>query len=151
VALAPDETYVLVNETFGYRITRLWLQGPRAGQTDRFVEHLPGFPDNCRFGPDGLLWVALIKPRSAMLDAISPHPALRRMVARLPSLLVPEPAPLGWVVALDTRGRVVESLQDSTGRVHDVTCVTPKGDALYLGSLHMDAVARFDFLNQPIR
>lgn len=42
VALAPDGSYVLVVETFAYRIRRYWLKGPQAGKDDIIVEKLPG-------------------------------------------------------------------------------------------------------------
>ena len=32
VAVSPDETYVLVNETMRYRVKRVFLRGPRAGR-----------------------------------------------------------------------------------------------------------------------
>lgn len=46
VALAPDESFVLVAETSSTHINRLWLSGPMAGHRDIFVNDLPGLPDN---------------------------------------------------------------------------------------------------------
>ena len=40
VALGPNDSFVLVNETGAGRIQRLWLKGERAGQRDR----LPAVP-----------------------------------------------------------------------------------------------------------
>ena len=34
VALGPGDEYVLVNETLAARITRYWVRGPKAGQSD---------------------------------------------------------------------------------------------------------------------
>ena len=45
VTLSKDEGFVLVNETFRYRITRYWLTGVRAGSSEVFIDNLPGFPD----------------------------------------------------------------------------------------------------------
>src|SRR5262249_11017598 len=59
VALAPDQSYVLVVESYRYRITRYWLKGPKAGTHDTFASNLPGFPDNITAGPNGTCWVAL--------------------------------------------------------------------------------------------
>lgn len=36
VALGPDDTFVLVNETLAARVHRLWLQGPRRGPVTSF-------------------------------------------------------------------------------------------------------------------
>lgn len=44
VVLAPDESYLLVAETIGYRILKFWLKGPRAGEWVDFVTGTPGLP-----------------------------------------------------------------------------------------------------------
>lgn len=54
VAFGPDEAYLLINETMRYRITRSWLSGEKSGQTDIFIENLPGFPDNLSYNDEGL-------------------------------------------------------------------------------------------------
>ena len=46
VALSANEDFVLVNETYRYRITRYWLKGEKAGQHEVFIDNLPGLPDN---------------------------------------------------------------------------------------------------------
>jgi sugar lactone lactonase YvrE len=46
VALSANEDFVLVNETYRYRITRYWLSGDKAGTHDIFIDNLPGLPDN---------------------------------------------------------------------------------------------------------
>lgn len=46
VALSANEDFVLVNETYRYRITRYWLKGEQAGTHDVFIDNLPGLPDN---------------------------------------------------------------------------------------------------------
>lgn len=59
VAIAPDESFVLVCETFGFRITRFWLSGYRKDTIDYLVTALPGFPDNLRPSATGGYWVAI--------------------------------------------------------------------------------------------
>jgi sugar lactone lactonase YvrE len=142
VSVAPDGSWVAVAETLGYRITRLWLQGRRAGTTDVFVDNLPGFPDNVAFDPSGRLWVALVKPRSGVLDFMSPHVWLRKVALRLPRFMVPKPPKHGWIAAFDADGARLHQLQDPSGRIHNVTSVTTHGDMLLLGSLHMTSAAR---------
>ncbi len=39
-----------VAETAGYRLTRYWLKGPKAGSKDFLIENLHGFPDNIARG-----------------------------------------------------------------------------------------------------
>ncbi|MBT8441138.1 MAG: SMP-30/gluconolactonase/LRE family protein, partial [Gammaproteobacteria bacterium] len=46
VAVAPGDEFVLVSETAGFRLRRLWLKGHKAGTNDLFIDGLPGAPDN---------------------------------------------------------------------------------------------------------
>ncbi|AET00433.1 putative strictosidine synthase transcription factor WD40-like family [Medicago truncatula] len=58
VCLSKDGLFLLVGETSTFRILRLWLHGPNAGQVNTFAV-LPGYPDNIRRNSDGQFWVAL--------------------------------------------------------------------------------------------
>jgi sugar lactone lactonase YvrE len=128
VALGSGEDYVLVNETMRYRIRRYWLMGDKAGQTDIFIENLPGFPDNLSYNGEDLFWVALVYPRDKTIDSVMPRPFLRKIIMRLPEALrVSEPDPIGLVIALDHNGNVVHNLQDHTGRYHTITSVNEAG------------------------
>lgn len=144
VALGPDEQYVLVNETGAYRVTRLWLKGPRAGEREVFIDNLPGFPDNISFdAQSGVFWLALYGPRDSALDATADKPFLRKLIYRLPEFLHPMPAHLGFVLGVDTDGRIVANLQDhGDGAYGPVTSAERAGDHLYLGSLSADSLAR---------
>lgn len=143
VALAPDESFVLVAETACYRVRRLWLRGPRQGASDIVIDGLPAFPDGITGDGAGAFWLALVSPRNRLLDALHPHPALKKALLRVPSLLRPGPRRYGFVVAIDGEGRVVRSLHDPGGdRVAFVTNAVPSGDWLYLGMLHGRALAR---------
>jgi sugar lactone lactonase YvrE len=145
VALAPDESFVVVAETGAYRLTRLWLTGPRAGSTDVFADNLPGFPDNISTGTDGLIWVALASPRNAILDRLHKlHPAFRQALWALPEPVQRIDRRTVWVIALDTNGRVVHDLQTSVPNYHMVTGVREHHGMIYLGSLENRAIAVID-------
>jgi sugar lactone lactonase YvrE len=142
VALAPDESFVLVVETARYRVQRCWLRGEHAGRCEVWIDNLPGFPDGIT-GGDGLYWVALISPRNALLDRIHPHPAWKTLMLKLPAFLRPGPKAYGRILAVDPSGRIVHDLQDPTGEAAAfVTNVTPHDGWLYLGSLQNDWIAR---------
>lgn len=141
VALSEDEDFVLVNETYRYRIRRYWLDGEQAGSADIFIDNLPGFPDNISATGDGRFWLALLTVRNADMDTMHPHPGLKQMVSRLPQALWPAPEPWGFVVALDEQGEVLRSLQDPGGeRLFSVTSVKEIDDTLYMGSLYNDRI-----------
>jgi sugar lactone lactonase YvrE len=144
VALAGDESFVVVAETGAYRLRRVWLGGPRAGSDDALVDNLPGIPDNLSTGAGGLIWVALASPRDPRLDMLHPrHPALRRAVWALPQRLLPERRTL-WVQAVDATGAVVHDLQRRGREYHMVTGVREHAGRLYLGSLVEPAIAVLD-------
>ena len=143
VALAADESFVLVNETYRYRILRRWLKGPRAGSTDLFADNLPGFPDGISSDRKGRFWVALFTVRNPLMDALHPRAGLKRALAGLPRALWPRPRPYGLVLSFDEEGRVVRSLHDPTGaRVSEVTAAHEHAGWLYLGSLTGDSIRR---------
>jgi sugar lactone lactonase YvrE len=98
VALAPDESWLVVAETGGYCLDRIWLSGPRAGQREPLVENLPAFPDNVSTGSDGLIWVALPSRRNAILDRLLPAPpCCGRSLGRCPTRCSPRnAAPCGY-------------------------------------------------------
>ena len=142
VAVAADGSFVAVAETGAYRVTRLWLTGPRAGQHDVLVDNLPGFPDNMATGDQGRLWIAVAAPRNALLDwTHRHHPGLRQALWALPERWQPAPAPTAWVLAIDADGNVVRDLQGSHGH-RLVTGVREHRGVLYLGSLVESNIAR---------
>ncbi|MEJ2120866.1 MAG: SMP-30/gluconolactonase/LRE family protein [Alphaproteobacteria bacterium] len=89
VALAADESFVLVNESGEYRIRRHWLKGPKAGQSDIFIDNLPGFPDNISANGKGTFWLAMFTVRNPAADALAKQSA----------------GPRGPLLASDERGR----------------------------------------------
>lgn len=144
VALGPDEAFLLVNETAEYRVLRYWLKGDKAGTLEPFIENLPGLPDNITFDPARQrFWVALYSPRLPDLDALMPHPFVRKIVYRLPDFVQPAPVMHGFVLGLGADGRVVANLQDAPpGAYAPITSAVAHGAFLYLGSLLSPAFAR---------
>lgn len=142
VALAQDESFVLVAETGGYRVTRLDLTGPDAGRRSVIIDNLPGLPDNMSTGSDGVFWIALPSERNSLLDKLLPRPGiLRSAVWALPDKLQPDASRITWVVGIDGEGQVVHNLQGSGEHFHYVTGVREHAGRLYLGSLVEPAIA----------
>ncbi|MFH8409184.1 SMP-30/gluconolactonase/LRE family protein [Streptomyces sp. NPDC018019] len=142
VALAPDESFVIVAETGSRRLTRLWLAGPRTGQHDVLADDLPGYPDNMSRGPGGLFWVALAGARSTGLERLHrAKPAVRHAAWSVARHVRPRPGPLTGVLALDTSGRIVHDLRRRSPDYRMVTSVCEHDGCLVLGSLHERALA----------
>jgi len=143
VAVAGDGSFVLVAETWKYRIQRYWLNGPSAGRAEVFVDNLPGFPDGVSTGSDGRFWVALFAPRSDVLDSVLPRPFLRKVIWRLPTWVRPGPAHHGFVLGLDADGNPTTTLQDTAASAYaPITSVQEHAGQLYLGSLEAQGFAR---------
>lgn len=145
VALAPDESYVVVAESGGYRLHKHWLTGDSAGSHEPLGEVLQAFPDNIATGSDGLIWVALASPRDQLLDLLAPkRPALRKAVWALPEALQPKEKRTVWVRALDgDTGAVVHEFYGTPPDFHMPTGVRERDGTVYLGSLNERAIATF--------
>ncbi|WP_436494841.1 SMP-30/gluconolactonase/LRE family protein [Actinokineospora sp. HUAS TT18] len=146
VALAPDESYVVVAQTGEYCLNRLWLTGDRAGKSDVLVDNLPGFPDNISTGSDGLVWIALASPRNPVLDVLlRTPPKVRQALWRIPEPLQPKEKKVVWVRAVDgVTGRTVHDCFGKVPNYHMVTGVREHDGTVYLGSLNESAIALFD-------
>jgi 2-keto-4-pentenoate hydratase/2-oxohepta-3-ene-1,7-dioic acid hydratase in catechol pathway/sugar lactone lactonase YvrE len=147
VALAPDESFLLVAQTAGYDILRIALTGPAAGRPEPFASNLPGLPDNMspagddRAG-DGGYWVAFPSPRLPFVDRMMPHPAPRRVAARLPERLQPAAQRYGLVTKIGADGAILRSLHGPAGSYREIVGVREHDGCLYLGSLAETAVGR---------
>ena len=136
IALSTDESFVLVNETYMYRIQKYWLKGDKAGTSEIFIENLPGFPDNISSNEKGIFWVALFNPRNNFIEMSSNKPFLREIVLRLPESLQPQPINHSFVLGLDENAKVVHNLQYQSDEAYSpITSVKQYNDNLYFGSL----------------
>lgn len=146
VAISPKGDYLLVNETMGMVINKFWLKGTKKGTKEIFVNELPGYPDNITFSK-GIFWVTLPSFRdNQQFEDMYEKPFIRKMVKRLPAsiLKIEEAAPYGIVLGFDSKGNVVHNFQDPSGEFHHLTSAIEFDGKLYLGSLEMDAVGKFD-------
>jgi sugar lactone lactonase YvrE len=145
VTAAADASYVVVAELNARRLLRHWLSGERAGETEPFVEDLPGYPDNISLGSDGLVWVAVASPRDPLVELLHRHgPAwLKRRLWRLPERLQPRVKRTARVQAYDGDGRLVHDHDLDASGFHMVTGVREQDGTVWLGSLVEPRVACF--------
>lgn len=134
VALSKDEDFLLIAETGRARIHRLWLDGPKAGQQEVFMDNLPGYPDNIEPMPDGSFWIAFASPR-VPTEFLMPYPLARKVIWRLGPLVRPAPIEHGHVIQVDAAGQVLRVLQDPAGRLGITTGARIVGDRLYVMTL----------------
>mgnify|MGYP001036328699 FL=1 len=144
VALSSSEEFVLINETWRYRILRYWLTGQNAGQKEIFIENLPGFPDGVSGNDQGVFWLAMPTPRIPIIDAAQSRPWLSMFLGKLPKSIQPAPVEYGFILGLNESAEVIHNLQDPTGEIlKEITSVEEYAGDLYIGSLHNDRIGRY--------
>jgi len=150
VAVSPDGEYLLMNETWKYRILKYWIGGRDPGTVEVFAENLPGFPDNLAVDNAGRYWVAFPTSRNSQIDSMHTYPWLKDLLAKLPDALKPKAQQYGLAVAFNDRGQVLTSLHDTDGQhLQEITSVNPHGGFLYFGSLHNDRIGRMAIESVP--
>lgn len=142
IAMSPNGQFILINETSEYRIHKFWLAGDKAGTSQILIDNLPGFPDNISTGQDGRFWFGLASPRLKIVDALADKPWLRKVAQRLPQFLRPKAGHYSHVVAIDSDGNILASLQDPSGAYPVTTGVLETDDYLYISSLTAATAAR---------
>jgi sugar lactone lactonase YvrE len=144
VAVSPDQSFLLVVDTGMYRVRRVWLNGPKQGQSETFIDNLPGFPDGISSNGKDKFWLALVTPRDSVFDRLLPNPFLRKVVSRLPAFLQPAPKRYAFVLGLDLNGRVVDNLQDGSPSCYaEIANVVEHNGTLYFGSIGESTLGRF--------
>lgn len=144
LALAPDESYLLICEATAFRVLRYWLRGEKAGTHEVFIDALPGYPFGLSSNGRGLFWLSVYAPRIAALERLGTHPFLRQALFRLPRAWQPKPAPHAIVLGLNETGRVRHNLQHSAPDAYaPVTDALEHGGWLYLASPKQNGLLRF--------
>ncbi|BAC90752.1 glr2811 [Gloeobacter violaceus PCC 7421] len=142
LALASGSTAVLVSEAARYRVMRYRLDGPGTGTGEPWIENLPGYPGG--MARDGeRFWLTIGEPRIDNIDRVHPNAELKNWLAKLPASWVRgNEKGYGLVLLLDKNGRILESLQDPTGRVNRLSNVEHFGADLYLATSIENGIAR---------
>lgn len=147
VCVAHDGRSVLYCETFGLRLMRYWIEGPKKGRVEAVIPNLPGSPDNINRASDGGYWLALVAMRVPVYDVAMRMPGFRmRMIKRLPfdEWLFPG-INNGCIVKLDADGQPVESYWDPGGESHaTLTSMREDRGYLYLGGLENNRIGRIE-------
>ena len=146
VALGPEEEYVLVNETGGAKIKRLWLKGDNKNKVDYFIDALPGFPDNISFNGIDTFWVALPAIRQPVIDALADKPFIRKLIGGLPAQLLTPKNSNGLILGLNLSGEVIHNFQDKQSPIVTLTSVNQWEKTLLIGSLNSDFIATLDLM-----
>lgn len=146
IALSADERSVFVSESGRFRVWRIDVvansvdvrQSSAAAHV--LLDNLPGYPDNLVRGSGGRIWLGLAGPRNDT-DKVAGMPFMRELVLRLPRALLPAPARYGHVLAFTEDGRIVDDLQDPSGKSPSITGLTETAQRYYLHNVDDGALA----------
>ncbi|MBN9673873.1 SMP-30/gluconolactonase/LRE family protein [Labrenzia aggregata] len=145
VCTAHDGKSILFAESWGCRINRYWLEGPRKGKLEVLADRLPGYPDNINRASDGTYWVAIMGMRSPALDLALRMPDFRRRMARriaADQWLYPN-LNIGCVARFNDKGEFLESMWDRYATNHPmITSMREHKGWLYLGGITNNRIGR---------
>lgn len=152
IVLDPvNEDYLLVAESFRFKISKIPLITPtKGGTTTTFLNNLHGLPDGLAISKNGkYLWVAIHKPRSKLAQWLLDKPYLKQLIGRLSDKVLKIIGNLdkfGLVLQIDIKtGEVVHSLFDEYGEfVRAIGSIRFQDDTLYLGTLIGNNVVKCD-------
>ncbi len=144
VVISKDEDYLLMTETEKYRILKYWLKGEKAGQSEIFMDNLPGFPNGISIRNDGSYWLGFSTKRNDALDDIHPKIFMKKIVYGLPNFLQPKQELFGMILNISTDGKVIKALFDTTGKFTPETgAVKEHNGYLYIGGDVVPYVGRY--------
>ncbi|KAK6147619.1 hypothetical protein DH2020_018531 [Rehmannia glutinosa] len=149
VALSANQDYLIVCESWKYRCLKYWLEGDYKGQTEIFIDNLPGGPDNINLAPDGSFWIALLE--------LLPSKPRYLYTSRLSKYLIGAYPKLGkWVIGVEKKamvvnvgsdGKIIRGFDDPTAKVMAfVTSALEFEGHLYVGSLHNDFLGKLPLI-----
>lgn len=145
VALSKNEDFLLVNETYGYKITKYYIKGAKAGTKEVFKDSLYGYPDGISSDDKGDFYVAIYAPRKPFLDLIHKYPFLKAQLAKLPQSMLPKPDKNSSILVIDENGKVLKKYYDNTGNIFSLSSVKRYDRTLYIGTLVGKSIWKYEF------
>ncbi|XP_057767429.1 protein STRICTOSIDINE SYNTHASE-LIKE 4-like [Salvia miltiorrhiza] len=146
VALSADQHYLLVCESWKYRCLKYWLQGHKKGETQIFIDKLPGRPDNINLAPDGSFWIALLESNPMWPRFVYNLPGLKYVTGAFPEFFskwVINVVEKAMVVNVGSDGKMIRGFDDPTGKVmRFVTSAVEFEGHLYFGTLYNDFLGK---------
>lgn len=144
VAVSQNDDFVLMVDLTKYRVVRHWLKGTQTGETEIFIDNLPGLPNGISRREDGSFWLGFTTRRDDMLDKIQPKVGLKKFVYGLPIWLQPKQESFGMIMHLSETGEILKTYYDTTGKVvSEASSVEEHNGYLYLGGDLTDHIGKY--------
>ncbi|KAI5631152.1 strictosidine synthase domain-containing protein [Phthorimaea operculella] len=92
IVVSPDNQFVVVSETSGYRLWKYYVDGPKKGKSEVLLGGLPGVPDNLRALPDGSgftvgMYLMFEEDQPMLAKSLAKLPPIRKFLARILTLI----------------------------------------------------------------
>ena len=131
----PREESVLVTQTSLFRLTRLYLRGPKAGQDEIVLDGIIGLDDGMDRDSAGRIWLALFSNRTRLLTWVHEHAWVKPLLMRVPArLLMALPQKTGvLVVSADGRTPLYSALYEGDA-LASVASAVPSAAGVYLAN-----------------
>ncbi|CAN6312049.1 unnamed protein product [Urochloa humidicola] len=143
VAVSPDQSSLIYCETVMRRCSRYHITGDKAGTVEKFIDNLPGVPDNIRYDGEGRYWIALSGGRTFQWDLLTKYPFLRKLVYLVEKFVaVPHGPKNSGAISVTLDGEPVSMYTDP--RLALTTGWLKVGKHLYYGSLTKTYLSRID-------
>nr|CAB3500261.1 unnamed protein product [Digitaria exilis] len=132
VAVSPDQSSLIYCETPMRRCSRYHITGDKKGTVEKFIDNLPGFPDNIRYDGEGRYWIAL-----------SAYPFIRKLLYLVDKFVaVPHGLKNAGAMSVTLEGEPVSMYTDPGLAL--ATGWLKVGKHLYYGSLTETYLSRID-------
>jgi len=148
VVVSPDQNYVIFCETPMRRCGKYHIQGKERGKVDKFIDYLPGMPDNIRYDGEGQYWIALYRGHTLEFDIAFRYPFIRKILIIVEKYIGrPRIEKNGGVLAIDLVGNPIAHYYDPGLAM--VSSGIKIGNHLYCGSVVLPYIIRLDLKQYP--
>lgn len=128
------ESSVLITETVKFRITRLFLDGEKAGRDQVVQKDLPGMPDGLDRDAEGRIWVGMLKKRSSLLNRVHKNPWVKPLLLRLPQSLLHSGKQTGIIAFSPDCSKPLYYTMHDGAAINDLSVVVSSKDRIYFPS-----------------
>lgn len=135
VALSKNEDFLLVNESYGYKIDKFYIKGPKKGQKEIFIDGLYGYPDGISSDKNGNFYVAIFANRSPFLDRLQNYSFLKEQIIKFPKNLRPKLGKDSSILVLNQNGKVIKKYNDTSRQIYTLSSAQKYNNTLYIGTL----------------
>ncbi|CAK7355517.1 unnamed protein product [Dovyalis caffra] len=150
IAVSPDQDFVAFCETPMRSCRRYYIQGEKKGHLEKFIDHLPGMPDNIHYDGHGHYYIALASETTAFWELAFKYPFLRKLIGIFTKYVGEvHAAKCSGVFVVDLDGKPAEHYYDPGLAL--LSSGVKIGNHIYCGSIVYPYIIRVDIEKHPAR